>query len=253
MDTESDLESDGSYHRKPKNPPVGGIIKAKNKPGPNPGSLPVLLSPYIEAPPNWAWDVTGKWDVIISPPKSVLRTWGIEKEDSFSISISYDNNSRHNKVGRQLWASFKIGLVEGIMRFCPETFSETTNRSIDGSTIAAISAFEDQCILRGGVWPGSAPNGQRTWNFRWRGRNKDTGDSLWWGDETETEISFERSDSEELMMMGSMCFGFAGDRATPFKAFKVAPGVLQGPNAITVSSIWLQYQPKRYPLGSGRS
>jgi hypothetical protein len=32
MDTEPDLESDESYPRKPKNPPVGGIIKAKNKP-----------------------------------------------------------------------------------------------------------------------------------------------------------------------------------------------------------------------------
>jgi hypothetical protein len=52
MDNESDLKSDGSYPRNPKNPPVGGIIKAKNKPGPNPGSLSVPLSPYIKAPPS---------------------------------------------------------------------------------------------------------------------------------------------------------------------------------------------------------
>jgi hypothetical protein len=40
-------------------------------------------------------------------------------------------------------------------------------------------------------------------------------------------------------MTGPMCFGPSGDEITFFKAFKVAPGVPQGPNAITVSSIWL--------------
>jgi hypothetical protein len=65
------------------------------------------------------------------------------------------------------------------MRCCPETSAETTNGSNDDSMVANISAFEDQCVLRVGVWPGSAPNGQRSRNFRWRGRNIDTGTSLW--------------------------------------------------------------------------
>ena len=67
------------------------------------------------------------------------------------MNISYDNNSRQNKVGRQLWASFEVGSVEGIMRFCPETSAETTNGSNDDSKMPDISAFKDQCVLRDGV------------------------------------------------------------------------------------------------------
>ena len=48
------------------------------------------------------------------------------------------------------------------MRFCPETSAETTTESNDGSKMAAISSFEDQCVLRNGVWPGSAPKRHRT-------------------------------------------------------------------------------------------
>ena len=80
-----------------------------------------------------------------------------------------------------------------------------------------------------------------------------TGASLWWEHETETEISFKRSGSVELMMTGLMCFGLSGDGITSFRAFKVALGVPQGPNAITFSSIWLQYQPKHYPIEYDRS
>jgi hypothetical protein len=75
------------------------------------------------------------------------------------MSISSDNNSRHNKVDRQLWASFEAGSVEGIMRLSPETYAETTKGSNDGSKMAAISAFKDQGVLKDDVWPGSAHNG----------------------------------------------------------------------------------------------
>jgi hypothetical protein len=73
------------------------------------------------------------------------------------------------------------------------------------------------------------------------------------GDGTETEISFERSASGELMMIGSMWFGFSGHEATPFRAAKVEQGSPRLSKAITANSIWFQYQTKRYPLGCGRS
>jgi len=90
------------------------------------------------------------------------------------------------------------------------------------------------------VWPGSAPNGQRTWNFRWRGRNIDTSAGLWWGDETETEISFGRSDSGELMMTGLMWFGFSGHEAIPFRAVKVEQWSPRLSKPIIVNSTWFR-------------
>ena len=97
-DVESDAESNGSFYKKPKDPPTGGVIKAKNKPGPNPGFMPdaqrpttsissfaVSLAIAAQAPapvqpatpvvpqppkarvleerPEWAWDLTGEWEI----------------------------------------------------------------------------------------------------------------------------------------------------------------------------------------------
>jgi hypothetical protein len=152
IDTESDLESDSSIPKKPKSPPIGGLIHAKNKPGPNPGSIVQPSKPYIEARPDWAWDVTGRWEVT----EGHLARQG---EDSFKLSLFLANNPRNTKIGRQLWAEYTLGSkyifgsVAGYIRFCPvRPPLKEQHRS--------LASFEEACVLKEGVWAGPSPRGQ---------------------------------------------------------------------------------------------
>jgi hypothetical protein len=55
------------------------------------------------------------WQMESNNLASEIRTQNLGNRKGRLVlnEYSYENNSRHNNVGRQLWASFEIGCVEG--------------------------------------------------------------------------------------------------------------------------------------------
>lgn len=99
-----------------------------------------LSTPKIEAPPVWAWDILGKWE--IEAPE-VAKALDIEKDAPMSMTIRLSNDPRNKKIGRQFWASFDFGTsVSGCMRFCP---LPENSRKAD-----TVAQFEKLCVLKKG-------------------------------------------------------------------------------------------------------
>jgi hypothetical protein len=107
----------------------------------NPIPRPQPLSPYIETPPEFAWDVSGKWK-ITSP--AIARNLKLGRHDAMYMTIRLENNPRHKNIGRQLWAKLNfVENLEGIMRFSP--------KRAPGKSLAF---FEKSCELETGVLVG---------------------------------------------------------------------------------------------------
>jgi hypothetical protein len=207
---------------------LGQIAKAKNKPTRKTGSVPSPLVSYLEKPPAWAWDVTGHWTVTSPMLAAVL---GGQDMQSMSIQIMMANNPRHNKIGRQLWATFKFGgKLEGCMRFVPHVE--------EGARYWQLKDFEKACPLKDGSWPGPAPNGQREWLLRWRGMNPKTHEMSPCCDSYQTVVSFEINEQRQLTMKGVMTCNF---QPTTFYATKVDEWVPSGGRDPTVATTWASY------------
>jgi hypothetical protein len=139
------------------------------------------------------------------------------------MEIKYANNSSQKKIGRQLWATFKWGGYTGCIRFCPG-HEYCTNHV----------QFEENCILKPGVWAGATPRGIEVWNFRWRGECEEEG-VIAGSDEFETQIEFGEDGDGGLTIAGRIVFG--GYKARKFKGVKT--GELQGKgNEKGVDSWW---------------
>ena len=248
-----DMESDSSREREPKSPPSGGIIEAKNKPGPNPGSIcrpaihhtasksvavipaassptprPQPLSPYIETPPEWSWNILGQWK-ITSP--AIAKNLKLGKYDTVYMTVRLENNPRHKNIGRQLWAKLDFSQnLEGIMRFSPTC-----------PPGKSLSFFEKSCKLKTGVWIGSSPAGRQKWNVRWRGLDLESGSSVSCSEGSQTEVEFKREVDGQLTMKGSM---MCNSIPSIFEGRKVGPGPTFTDTDSTVAEVWASYRPQ---------
>lgn len=167
IDSESDVESDGSIYKKPKDPPKGGIIKAKNKPGPNPGFMPNSLafeatqstsaSSLLPLRPLPQWRGTGKYNVTsgtcYGPMRKLMADTNIDTT-GFSLKVFYCRQS----LPHQVYADFKFDKLEGLMRLCPR--KESSEEKFP------VAEFEKRCYLKEEKLPG--PD-HLTWAMRWRG------------------------------------------------------------------------------------
>jgi hypothetical protein len=78
--------------------------------------------PTIETPPDWAFDVTGTYEIDASDLHHDISWFKREHGDNlpkFLMQIQYGNNPAHKRIGRQLWANFYWGNIHGCLRFCP--------------------------------------------------------------------------------------------------------------------------------------
>ncbi|KAI9052894.1 hypothetical protein LZ554_003166 [Drepanopeziza brunnea f. sp. 'monogermtubi'] len=143
------------------------------------------------------------------------------------------NNPRHNKIGRQLWADFRLGhRVYGVMRFCPRPNSEEEQR-----ITLPVKEFEKACVLESGCWPGPSPDGTGEWHMRWRGVYKSREISR---DEADCRVSFKKDDDGKVKMRGvieldSLMFPWTAERR-----FAAMPPARSEPS---VTRTWSEAQP----------
>ncbi|KAL2070535.1 hypothetical protein VTL71DRAFT_13561 [Oculimacula yallundae] len=211
-------------------PPTGGVVKAKNKPGPNPGAYPKPKSSFIEAPPLYAWDVSGSWEITAAGN-------GECKLSTFKLCLFMENNPFHSKSGRQLWGRIKIGReIRGVLRLCP-SMSE-------GNKDCSLAEFEEACSLSDGVWPGpTSEGGTLDWQFRWRGVATNRGITEPAGDDQNASMTFGRSADGTLSLRGTFMWG---GEEIPIIGFRKGPGKPRSITDPTIARIWLAYEPPCY-------
>lgn len=219
------------------NPRPGSVIKARNKPGPDPGYVinRNASSPYLEDRPDWAWNVTGTYKISCPELAERIGHDGSDEQEKMEmlLTIFMENNSKRQKTGRQLWGQFDFGILRGNMRFCPGSLAEF---GVDDRT----QPFEAVCVLKPGVWPGPQPKGgERKWGFMWRGFKEDAG--LVTQDYATTEIIFADYGEERTTFVGT--FRYDGD-GYPMQALKIKPGVERSRGDPTPNTEWLKYKPK---------
>ncbi|KAI0901667.1 hypothetical protein F4806DRAFT_8621 [Annulohypoxylon nitens] len=238
-DTEEDelelqrLQDMGASLPKPKNkwenPRSGRVISTKNKPGPIPGFIinATATSRYLEERPDWAWDITGVYDLsTIGLAKAVGISTG--EPVSMTMTVQMDNNAKHQKAGRQLWAQFDANGVIALARFRPIT------NSLDDS----LETFEKGCVLKSGVWAGPEPQGTRLWEMRWRGFSDANLETIA-EDEIGTEAHFVRDDQGKQVFRGKIMLG---RKSFMVMGFWVAPTKERKLSAPTVNTEWAKFQ-----------
>ncbi|KAE8448650.1 hypothetical protein EG329_009075 [Mollisiaceae sp. DMI_Dod_QoI] len=238
---ESDLNLNGSKSISSAPRKLGRIISPRN-------SIPVVrqgsqrigvpaLSEYIELRPEWAYDVTGHWEVDGMDLDS-QGIWKLGAQDSLTLDIRMSNNPRHSKIQRQLWATFDFaGKIIGTMRFCPQPKSEEPRAR-------SVREFEKACILSAGCWPGPEPNGQCDWNARWRGERE--GRVVTWLDSIDADVSFEKDSNGQLIFTGVF---MNENLPTLFTAKKIKDASPQKGNATTVTTSWDKWKRKQKATG----
>ncbi|KAI1213553.1 uncharacterized protein F4807DRAFT_411597 [Annulohypoxylon truncatum] len=238
-DTEEDelevqrLQDIGATLPKPKNkwenPRSGRVISTKNKPGPIPGFIinATATSRYLEERPDWAWDVTGRYELsTIGLTKALGLSAG--EPVSMVMTVQMDNNAKHQKAGRQVWAQFEANGVLALARFRPIT------NSLEDS----LETFEKGCVLKPGVWVGPEPRGTQQWEMRWRGFS-DTNLETIAEDEVGTEVLFTRDDQGKQVFRGKIR---VGHKSFTVMGSRVAPTEERRPSAPTVNTEWAKFQ-----------
>ncbi|KAI1086218.1 hypothetical protein F5B19DRAFT_480082 [Rostrohypoxylon terebratum] len=227
------LQLMGAPLPKPKNkwenPRSGRVISTKNKPGPIPGFIvnATATSRYLEERPDWAWDVTGVYELSTFGLATAL---GISTGEpiSMTMTVQMDNNAKHQKAGRQLWAQFDADGVLALARFRPIA------NSLDDS----LETFEKECVLKGGVWAGPEPQGTQLWEMRWRGFSNADLETIA-EDETGTEAHFVKNDQGKLVFKGEM---MVGGKSFMIMGFWIAPTKERKLSAPTVNTEWAKFQ-----------
>ncbi|RYP91706.1 hypothetical protein DL770_002147 [Monosporascus sp. CRB-9-2] len=220
------------HHNHWENPPTGGVIKARNKPGHKPGSVvnPTAKSPYLEDQPDWAWNTTGTWKV--AGPELASR---LDWDGDMTVTLYMENNSKRQKTGRQLWGEFDFGTIYGNMRLCPGSLARFGVHDSDYET-----PFEDVCVLKPGAWPGPEPPGERRWGFMWRGFSEE--DEFWVAEDHETtDILFADYGEDRMTFVAHFKFD---NETYLLQALKVKSGVQRSRSDPTPNTEWLRYLPK---------
>ncbi|KAI0115435.1 hypothetical protein F4814DRAFT_419510 [Daldinia grandis] len=240
-DTEEDerelvtLQDAGGPLPKPRNkwenPRTGRIISTKNKPGPVPGFVvnAGATSRYLEEHPDWAWNVMGKYEISTVGLTEALGVSGGEPVAT-TMTVQMDNNAKHQKAGRQLWAVIEAGDLLALARFRP---SPALNSLLEDS----LEVFEKACVLKSGVWVGPKPLGAQKWEMRWRGFS-DAGSQTMAEDAIGSEVMFTKDDQGKLIFRGKM---IVEDESFLVVGTWVAPTEERRPSAPTVNTEWSRY------------
>ncbi|KAI2465543.1 hypothetical protein F4781DRAFT_21304 [Annulohypoxylon bovei var. microspora] len=237
-DTEEDelelqrLQDMGATLPKPKNkwenPRSGRVISTKNKPGPIPGFIinATATSRYLEERPGWAWDVTGKYEISTI---GLTKALGLSAGEPVSIimTVQMDNNAKHQKAGRQLWAQIEANSLLALARFRP----------IVTSFEDSLETFEKGCVLGPGEWVGPEPRGTQKWEMRWRGFS-DTNLETRAEDEVGTGVLFTKDDQGKKIFRGEM---IVGNKSFMVMGMWVAPTDERKASAPTVNTEWAKY------------
>ncbi|KAH9901816.1 hypothetical protein F4778DRAFT_126909 [Xylariomycetidae sp. FL2044] len=228
-----------THHNGWENPFPGGLIKARNKPGPIRGHIinPSASSPYLVEPPEWSWDVSGKYDLICV---DLMAELGIGEPGEFSMppcmTIWNENHAKHTKVGRQLWAHIDMSGLSGVARFRPGP----ADISVKEPEEASIEDFEKACVLPPDAWVGPAPRGGTLrWEMRWRGF-ADANMEYCLEDEWGSLITFAQ-------LHGAMVFqGFIyhGASVLPITGVRRGPPLQRSPARTTPNTEWPRHLPR---------
>ncbi|KAE9363927.1 hypothetical protein N431DRAFT_119107 [Stipitochalara longipes BDJ] len=215
----------------------GSIIQIKHKPKPVPA--PASGVAVVQARPDWAWDITGKWTLTpLREDRFFLSSIGVPKNTQLTMSIFLANNPRHTKIQRQYWAIFKFGeSMEGCMRFCmPE----------EGGSKWSAKEFDEACVLNDDDWVGPAPQGSPKMAYRWRVKNCDTGyQPRWYTSEFQHEgLTFAMGDDGKLSFNAVMTVGYSPRVLQGVKTGEVEP---RKNNAATVKTVWNSYADRGEP------
>lgn len=179
------------------------------------------------SPDDGPWDVTGQWR--ITSPDLV----GLFKipEDSMSMQIHVTRDVKARKNGRQMWATFKFGHIEGVMRFCPPI----QGRSQEHRT---LQYFEKSCFLNDKVQVGRRMSGTETWRVRSREADLKTGKKESGSDMWNSSCTFQREDDGNITLSGSwirgMFYSFRGSRISSQAPTPVT-------NSTKVHILWQRY------------
>jgi hypothetical protein len=135
----------------------------------------------------------GQWKITSD---DVADEWKLGNNPDMTMSV-YMANCEPAKC-RQLWATFKFGPeIQGYFRLCPPPEERRPAKT--------VAAFEKQCILKKGVWPGdslSAPGkSYQKCGHRWRGEviGKGKFKSI---DQFENMLEFKREEDGTLKFSG---------------------------------------------------
>lgn len=216
-------------HNQWERPLPGSVIKARNKPGPDPGYVinRNAMSPYLEDKPDWAWNVTGTYK--IASPDLAER---LGSDEDMVLTIYMENNSKRPKTGRQLWGQFNFGILYGNMRLCPGSIAEF-------GIVDRAQPFEAACVLKPGVWPGPLPQGEHKWGYMWRGFHETEG--VVTEDDVTTEIIFADYGEGRMTFVGTFKYD---DEGFMMQALKIKPGVERSRADPTPNTEWLKYKPR---------
>jgi len=221
--------------RGPEEPMLDALWEEKRfKEPPPPANYPwksPLPSECVEKPPVWAWDVLGKWNI---DAPDVIDGLKAGKNARFTMTIYLSNKKKPAAIGRQLWATFKIGSkVSGCMRFIP--LPENSH------PLGDVPAFEKACKLKKGVWPGDVASAKRLsfqkWGLRWRAKNA-AGIGYSMSDEYETQFSFKRDGDGKLNISGVWTVQW---QPHLWKAVKVEDGGELDGTETTVNAVWKSF------------
>jgi len=224
--------------RKANEPTLETLWEEKRWKEPPPPKIYQWKSPLptecVQSPPEWAWDVLGKWKV---EGPDVVENLKAGKNDPFTMTIYMANSKRPVALGRQLWATFSIGTkVQGCMRFIP--LPENSRPKDD------VTEFEKACKLGKNVWPGDSASAKglsfQKWGLRWRAKYA-SGKNFRMSDSYETAFNFERDEDGTLKISGMWILSFQPHIWT---AVKVEDGGVPDGTDTSVKTIWNKYEPK---------
>ncbi|KAL7626444.1 hypothetical protein AAE478_003216 [Parahypoxylon ruwenzoriense] len=230
------LQDTGGPIPKPKNkwenPRTGRVITSKNKPGPIPGFIinATATSRYLEERPDWAWDITGKYEMsTIGLTKALGCPEG--EPAPLRMTVQIDNYAKHQKAGRQFWAEFEANDTLAIARFRPNLLRDGL---LPGDS---LEIFEKACVLKPGQWVGPRPQGIQKFEMRWRGFS-DGNEKVMGEDGPGTEVVFTKDDQGKTIFRGEMR---VGRKKFPVVGIRVDSVEDRRPNAPTVSTEWAKY------------
>lgn len=225
--------------REPSAPKLEMLWNDKKFKEPRPPALWPWRSPIpsecVESPPAWAWDVIGKWKIDALEVAASLKA---KKNDLFTMEIHMANSKKPVSLGRQLWATFKVGpKVLGCIRFIP--------LPEDSRPMDTVPAFEKACKLKKNIWPGherSAPGkSYHKWGLRWRAKRTTGKSDYGRSDLYETMFNFERDEDGTLRVSGVWTID---SQMQLWKGVKIEDGPQVDGTETTVNAVWKSFAAK---------
>ncbi|CAG8949201.1 hypothetical protein HYFRA_00004824 [Hymenoscyphus fraxineus] len=193
----------------------------------------IRMRPYYSR--DGPWDITGDWYVW---SRDLAAFFGCpELYGKMGMKIQFTDDIKDNKAGKQLWAIFKFGSFQGIIRFC----------DWDGSS---RRSFEEKCFLAEDVQVARKANGIPRWSTRWRATSVDTGAKEGPSDTDFGSFTFCRSYGRDLQVHGhftredrktTLNFHACRDRHTHLSGIDYADVVIPQASGTSVHEMWARH------------